>query len=71
MRNLPGGTFIEKIKLSLEKKPVQVQVQKNQIIAPIDFNPLLPKISDVFGKHFKAMLLKKTELKATFPDPPP
>ena len=36
----------------------------------MDYNPLLPKISDVFTKHFKAMVFKKPELKETFHNPP-
>ena len=35
-----------------------------------DFNPKLPKINEVFNKHFKAMLFKKPELKMTFGGPP-
>jgi hypothetical protein len=36
----------------------------------MDYNPLLPKISEVFEKHHKAMLFKKPELKDLFNQPP-
>ena len=42
----------------------------DRVIAPIDFNPILPKIGDVFSKHYRAMILNKPELKSTFPNPP-
>ena len=56
----------------MKKKIVEIDqdFQKKRVIAPIDFNPLLPTISYAFGKLFKAMLLKKIELKETFPNTP-
>ena len=36
----------------------------------MDFSPFLPKINDVFNKHFKAMIFKKPELKTTFKNLP-
>ena len=36
----------------------------------MDFNPQLPKLSEVLAKHFKAMIFRKPELKETFSDPP-
>ena len=62
IRNLPGINFFERRKMSLEKKQPKDK-QTNRTTAPFDFNPFLPKISSVLDKHFKAMLLKKTELK--------
>ena len=61
VRILPGGTFKERRLLALKKKSVEIvqDDQKKRVIAPIDFNPLLPKMSDVFCKHFKAILFKK------------
>ena len=49
----------------MKKKSVEIvhDDQKKRVIAPI-------VNSDVFGKHFKAMLFKKPELKETFPNPP-
>ena len=36
----------------------------------MDFNPHLPKISNVLNKHFKSMIFKNQNLKEAFPDPP-
>lgn len=69
IRNLPGVNYIERRKKTLEKKEKKTE-QKSRIIAPMDYNPLLPKISPVFTKHYKAMIFKKPELKQTFSDPP-
>ena len=60
IRNLPGINFFERRKMSLEKKQPKDK-QTNRTTAPFDFNPFLPKISSVLDKHFKAMLLKKTD----------
>ena len=70
VRNLPGENFKERRKLALEKKEKKQQDRSDRVIAPIDFNPILPKISDVFAKHYRAMIFKKPELKSTFPNPP-
>ena len=73
VRNLPGENYEEKRKLALKKKDkevVDIDEKKNCVIAPIDFNPRLPKLNEVFNKHFKAMLFKKPELKTTFDAPP-
>ena len=69
IRNLPGTNFVERRKNCLEKK-MSRDKQTNRLTAPFDFNPFLPKISTVLGKHFKAMLLKKPELKPVFGDAP-
>ena len=70
IRNLPGGNFIERRKKALEKKKCNRDESKNRIISPFDFNPLLPRISSVLNKHFKAMLFKKPDLQSTFSNPP-
>ena len=58
--------------LALEKKVKNSDdgKEKNRVIAPIDFNPKLPKISETFSKHFRSMLFKKPELRTTFENPP-
>ena len=72
IRNLPGNTYFEKRMLALEKKVKNSDdgKEKNCVIAPIDFNPKLPKISETFSKHFRSMLFKKPELRTTFENPP-
>jgi hypothetical protein len=71
VRNLPGGNYIERRANALKKKEiVNNDDKKTRVIAPIDFNPRLPKLNEVFNKHFKAMLFKKPELKTTFEAPP-
>ena len=59
IRNLPGENFTERRIKALEKKIFKQSEKKDRVIAPMDYNPLLPKISDVFTKHFKAMVFKK------------
>ena len=44
-----------------KKKKDQNEDKNNRVIAPINFNPLLPKVSDVLKKHFKLMVFKKPE----------
>ena len=73
VRNLPGDDYKEKRKNALKKKLVvddHDDEKKKRIIAPIDFNPRLPKLNEIFGKHFRAMIFKKPDLKATFDAPP-
>ena len=53
-----------------DKEVADNDEKKKRVIAPVDFNPRLPKINEVFNKHFKAMLFKKPELKTTFDAPP-
>ena len=69
VKNLPG-TYAEKRGNALKKKEAKVNEKKDRIIAPVDYNPSLPKISEVFSKHFKSMIFRKPELKETFKDPP-
>ena len=69
VRELPGDNFSEKRRGALEK--IEKQTKNNQrIIAPLDFNPHLPKASDILRKHHKAMLYKAPHLATIFPDPP-
>ena len=70
IKNLPGQTFLEKRAKALEKKIKNTDKNKSRVIAPMDFNPQLPKLSEVLAKHFKAMIFRKPELKETFSDPP-
>ena len=60
IRNLPGNTYVEKRMLALEKKVKNSDAgkDKNCVIAPIDFNPKLPKIIEIFSKHFRSVLQK-------------
>ena len=69
VKNLPGNTFKEKRILALEKKPKNDK-NASRIIAPFDYNPLLPKISTVLRKHHSAMIFSNSDLKKVFPDPP-
>ena len=70
VRNLPGETFKEKRLKALKKKIKNPDQEQNRVKSPEDFNPQLPKLSEVLTKHFKAMLCRKPELRETFPDPP-
>ena len=70
VRNLPGETIKEKRIKTLENKIKNTDQKQNRVISPMDFNPQLPKLSEVLTKHFKAMLFRKPELGETFPDPP-
>ena len=53
VRNLPGEK--ERRKLALQKNEKKKEDRSDRVIAPIDFNPLLPKISDVFVKHYTVL----------------
>ena len=72
IRNLPGLDYKERRKNSLVKKEKKrkSQEEKSRIISPIDYNPLLPNISEVFKKHHKSMLFKKPDLQEVFQCPP-
>ena len=50
VRNLPGENFKERRQLALQKKEKKKEDRSDRAIAPIDFNPILPKVSDVFSK---------------------
>ena len=58
VKDLPGDNFDEKRQNSLKKKEKKNEEQEDRVIAPIDFNPHLPKISQVLNKHFKSMLFR-------------
>ena len=60
---------MERRKKNLEKK-AKTTNETYRIVAPMDYNPLLPKISEVLVKHHKAMVFKKPELKEVFKEPP-
>ena len=53
VRNLPGATYTERRNLALVKK-TKVK-NSDRVIAPFDFNPALPKISNVLAKHHRTM----------------
>jgi hypothetical protein len=63
---LPGDNFIEKKREALIKVERQAK-DSTRIIAPIDFNPLLPKASEVCQKQHKAMLFSAPHLAEMFP----
>ena len=69
IRNLPGNDYLERRKKTLEKKEKKTN-ETNRIVAPMDFNPVLPKISEILTKHHKSMIFKKPELKEVFAEPP-
>ena len=69
MKNLPGSCYKERRKEALKKKE-QNEKESKRIIAPFDFNPLLPKISTVLQKHHKSLLFNHPELKEKFEEPP-
>ena len=68
MRSLPGTTFSEKRNFALLKKS-RVK-NTDRVIAPFDYNPVLPKISGVVAKHYRTMIRDNPELKKVFPEPP-
>ena len=70
VRILPGVNYQERREGALKKKEKNNNIQQKRIIAPMDFNPVLPNISQVFRKHYKSMIFKKPELINTFSDPP-
>ena len=56
---------------ALQKKERNVDPRtKKRVKAVFDFNPLLPKISNVLKKHHRTMLTDNPELRDAFPDPP-
>ena len=65
VRNLPGNTFRERRKQALMKVTKGVQ-NAGRIVAPIDFNPHMPKISQVFKKHHRTMLINAPHLGEMF-----
>ena len=66
---LPGTLYSDKRKEALKKKE-RKQGNNNRIIAPFQYNPLLPKVSSVLTKHYNTMTFNNPELKEVFPEPP-
>ena len=54
---------------ALQKKMPKDKETK-RLTAPFNFNPFLPNIGSVLGKHFKSMLFKKPELAPVFVEAP-
>ena len=69
IKELPGSSYVEKRKEALKKKDKK-NTNNRRIIAPFQFNPLLPKISSVFNKHHSTMVFINPDLKEIFPEPP-
>ena len=69
IRNLPGNGYLERRKKTLEKKEKK-PAESPRIVAPMDYNPLLPKFSDILTKHHKSMVFRKPVLKEVFKEPP-
>ena len=68
VRSLPGSTYTEKRNLALVKK-IKTK-NTDRVIAPFDYNPVLPKISKVMPKHHRTMIRDNPDLKKVFPQPP-
>ena len=65
VRSLPGATYSEKRNLALIKKTLVKDTER--VIAPFDFNPVLPKLSSVLTKHHRTMLSDSPDLKKSIP----
>ena len=61
--------YLEMRNNSLVKKEKKKKYN-SRIISHLDYNPLLPNISEVFQKHHRSMLFKKPELREVFSGPP-
>ena len=71
VKELPGDTYTEKRKLALKKKVRNADPRTQKRVKVVfDFNPLLPKISNVLKKHHRTMISDNPELRDSFPDPP-
>ena len=69
VRILPGDSFTAKRRQALEKVN-RTEGDPHRITAPVDFNPHLPNISEIFRKHHKAMLKNAPHLAEMFKSPP-
>ena len=69
VRKLPGDSFLTRRRQALEKIKRNVE-EPHRIIAPMDFNPNLPNISQVLNKHHRSMLKNAPHLKEIFEAPP-
>ena len=58
---LPGNNFEETSTFALRKVTRETKDQ-HKIIDPVDFNPDLPNIREVFKKHHKSMLINAPHL---------
>ena len=68
VRSLPGATYSKRRNLAFIKKTRVKNTER--VIAPFDFNPVLPKLSSVLTKHHRTMLSDNPDLKKVFPKPP-
>ena len=66
---LPGDSYCDRRKEALKKKE-RKQGDNRRIIAPFQYNPLLPTISTVLTKHYNTMTFDNPDLKEIFPEPP-
>ena len=69
VRNLPGDSFKARRKQALLKVKRNVK-DPQRIIAPVDFNPHLPNVSQILKKHHKSMLIRAPHLKEVFKEAP-
>ena len=69
VRKIPGENFKVQRREAL-KKVERISGTKNRVVAPLDYNPLLPPASGVFKKHHKSLLLSAPHLAEIFPSPP-
>ena len=69
VRNLPGDSFKARRKQALLKVKRNVK-DPQRIIAPVDFNPHLPNVSQVLKNHHKSMLIRAPHLKEVFKEAP-
>ena len=69
IRNLPGQTYEVKRNAALEKK-IKENKNKERLVVPLNFNPLMPKASSVLNKHYRAMVKKNEKLLEVFPSNP-
>ena len=69
IQNLPGNSYKEKRSEAL-RKVKKCDKNSDRVIMPVDFNPHLPKMSEVLQKHHKSMLFANPNIKEIFNDPP-
>ena len=69
IKDLPGNSYKEKRDNAL-RKVEKTDKNSDRVIMPIDFNPHMPRASEVLQKHHKAMLFANPNLKEIYPDPP-
>ena len=69
VRNLPGDSFTTRRRQALLKVKKTVE-DPHRITAPVDYNPHLPNISQIFKKHHRTMLINAPYLAEMFKSPP-